>query len=54
MWISDILAALELYCEDRTEGLCIEKIENHFIYFTNGNRISFAEIDGFMEKTGRE
>lgn len=55
MWVSDILIALELMLTSfNKKDLVIDKIENHFIYFTNGERIAFHAIEGFMEKTGRK
>lgn len=52
MFMSDIMLALFLYAQNH-DDVCIEKIENHFIYLTNGKRLSFAEIPDFLDKRDR-
>lgn len=55
MWISDILTAIALMQNQMKESnFTVEKIENNFIYLSSGERISFKDIDGFIENTNRK
>lgn len=52
MRVSDILKAIALMQMQKSESdFTIEKIENHFIYLSNSERIPFRDIDGFFENT---
>lgn len=54
MWATDIMLALELMYNDRGHSdFTIEKIDHNFIYLSNGERIAFRDVEGFMEETGR-
>ena len=45
MWIEDIKKVLDSLAEKYgTYSFCIDKIENNFIYLSNGERIAFRDL----------
>lgn len=45
MWIEDIKKVLDSLAEKYgTYSFCIDKIENNFIYLSNGERIPFRDL----------
>lgn len=45
MWIEDIIEVLNLLCDGKTEWhKLINKIENNYIVFSDGQKVTFSDI----------
>ena len=45
MWIKDIIEVLNLLCDGKTEWhKLINKIENNYIVFSDGQEVAFSDI----------
>lgn len=45
MWITDIIEVLNLLCDGKTEWhKLINKIENNYIVFSDGQKVAFSDI----------
>lgn len=45
MWIKDIIEVLNLLCDGKTEWhKLINKIENNYIVFSDGQKVAFSDI----------